>query len=215
MSLDGIIEFGKFLPLPSAWSVVAEDGNTAARIETPFTLRCLPQVERTEAGRSAIRAALADELYREAHRQVSWCESPTGPKVLERVRDKHVGVSITYGKNEAWLALCWEGPIGIDATAIEKVPDWEEVAMVYLGRSALERLRKSPEPELDFAVEWAGFEARLKLGGLSLDEGVEPPPARLYTARQGNCALAVALETGLAPLPLQPGRASSGRCFVP
>jgi phosphopantetheinyl transferase len=172
-------------------------------------------VERTEAGRAAIRAALADELYREAHRQVSWCESPTGPKVLERICDKPVGVSIAYGKNEAWLALCWEGPIGIDATAIEKVPDWEEVALVYLGRSALERLRKSTEPELNFAVEWARFEARLKLGGLSLDEGVEPPSARLYTFRQGNYAVAVALKTGLAPLQFQLGRASSGCCFVP
>lgn len=215
MSSHGRIEFRKFRTLPPPWGVFAEGGHTAAYIETPFTVRRLPLVERNEDGRAAVRAALAEELQRTAHRQVCCCESPTGPKVLELIRGKPVGVSISYGKNEAWLALGWEGPIGVDAVAIEKVPDWEDVALVYLGRSAVKRLRKSPEPELDFAVEWAAFEARLKLGGLSLNEGVEPPAARLYAAKLGSQAVAVALEPVDATSTSQLGSARSRPSFVP
>lgn len=212
---DDRVEFRRFHPLPTPWSVVGGDGLTTAYIETPFTLRRLPLLERTKAGRAVVRAALAEELQRAAGRRVRWCESPTGPKVLERIHDKHVGVSISYGKTEAWLALGWEGPIGIDTTVIQRVPDWEDVGLVYLGRSALERLRKSPEPELDFATEWAGFEARLKLGGLPLSEGVEPPAARLYTARLGGQAVAVAVEPADASSPFRLRGARSGRSFVP
>jgi hypothetical protein len=207
MSLDGKtdirIEFRRFCPLPPPWSVVAEDGCREAHVESPFTLRRLPLLARTEVGRALVRSALSEELQRTAHRQVRWCESPIGPKVLELIGDRPVGVSISYGKSEAWLAIGWEGPIGVDAAAIERAPDWEEVALVYLGRTALERLRKCPEPEFDFAMEWAGFEARLKLGGLSLEEGVAPPAARLYSANLGGHAVAVAVKTGLTPPPLE------------
>jgi hypothetical protein len=203
MSSDSRINFRRFGPLPPPWSVVSEDGYREAHIETPFTLRRLPLLTKTEAGRESVRAALAEELQRAAHRQVRWCESPTGPKVLEHIGERPVGVSISYGKSEAWLALGWEGPIGVDAAAIERVPDWEEVALVYLGRTALARLRKRPEPELDFAMEWAVFEARLKLGGLSLDEGVAPPKARVYTAKLGDHAVAVAVKTGRTPPPFK------------
>jgi phosphopantetheinyl transferase len=215
MSSDSRIEFRKFRPLPPPWEVVAEEGNTAPCIETPFTLRRLPLLERTEKGRAAVRAALTMELQRAAQRRVRWCESPTGPKVLERIRDTPVGVSISYGRTGAWLALGWEGPIGVDTAAIEKVPDWEEVALAYMGRSALERLRKSPEPELDFALEWAAFEARLKLAGLSLGEGIEPPRARIYAARLGSQAVAVAIEPRDPKSTPQLESARSGRCFVP
>lgn len=215
MSFQGRFDFQRFHPLPPPWTVSTEGGYKATCIEMPFTVRRLTSLERTTAGRAAVRATLAEELQKAARRRVRWEETPTGPRVLERIRDKPVGVSISYGKTEAWLALGWEGPIGVDAAAIEMVPDWEEVALVYMGRSVMERLRKSPEPEFDFAVEWAAFEARLKLGGLSLEEGVEPPLARIYTARLGNQAVAVAVKPGDATSPSLPGAARSGSCFVP
>jgi phosphopantetheinyl transferase len=127
---------------------------------------------------------------------VLWVESAKGPEVRERIRDRHVGVSISYAKTEAWLALGWEAQIGVDAVAIEEVPDWEEVASVYLEQAAQERLRKSTQPALDFAREWAGFEARLKLAGQPLVEGLAPPPALLYGATFGAVYVAVALGSG-------------------
>jgi hypothetical protein len=52
------------------------------------------------------------------------------------------------------------------------------------------------EPSLDFAREWAGFEARLQLAGQPLVEGLAPPPALLYGATFGAVYVAVALGSG-------------------
>jgi phosphopantetheinyl transferase len=154
-----------------------------------------------------------------AGRPVRWSESETGPRVLESLGRGRIGVSLSYGRSEAWLALGWEGPIGLDAVTIEPVPDWEEVASVYLEPVARERLRKSTRPDLDFSKEWAGFEARLKLGGLSLSEGITPPPALLLEATFDKVAVAVALNldanpgiTGVEP---PPGGAQCAGRFAP
>jgi hypothetical protein len=195
MSLHGSIHFQKFRPLPAPWVALPEEGSAEPHIPTPFTLRRIPCAAHLRGqARAEVRAVLGEELQRAAGRLVRWKESAKGPEVLERIHTGRVSISISYAKTEAWLALGWEGPIGIDAVANEPFPDWEAVASVYLENSAQERLRKSTHPALDFAREWAGFEARLKLRGLSLEEGTVPPPALLFAANFGEVTVAVALK---------------------
>ena len=184
--------------LPSPWVRSGAMGRTEIRIEESFTLR---RIECTSQGkvsrRSAVRAVLDEELQLAAGRPVQWRESPKGPEVLESLGSGCVKVSISYAMSEAWLALGWEGPIGVDAVPLEPVPDWEEVASVYLEPCAQERLHRSARPALDFAREWAGFEARLKLGGSAVEEGVIPPPALLFEATFDTVTVAVALRSRL------------------
>jgi phosphopantetheinyl transferase len=195
MSLHGSIHFQKFRPLPAPWVVLSEKGCAEPHITTPFTLRRIPYAAHLRRlAREEVRAVLSEELQRAAGRPVRWKESAKGPEVLERIHTGRVSVSISYAKTEAWLALGWEGPIGIDAVANGPVPDWEAVASVYLENNAQERLRESTHPALAFGREWAGFEARLKLGGMFLEEGTAPPPALLFVANFGEVTVAVAVK---------------------
>ena len=91
------------------------------------------------------------------------------------------------------MALGLGGPIGIDAAEIGQIPDWDFVASTYLGTGALKRLRNSPQPSLDFAREWTGFEARLKMDERPLAEGIEPASAVLFEACFGTVIVTVAL----------------------
>ncbi len=195
MSLHGSIHFQKFRPLPAPWVVLAEKECAEPHIPTPFTLRRIPCAAHLRGqARAEVRAVLGEELQRAAGRPVRWKESAKGPEVLERIHTGRVGISISYATTEAWLALGWEGPIGIDAVANGPVPDWEAVASVYLENNAQERLRESTHPALAFAWEWAGFEARLKLWGMSLEEGAPPHPALVLAANFGEVTVAVALK---------------------
>lgn len=186
-------DFQTFCPVPRPWALLAEAGPPAVQVGTPFTLRRVEGATRSIPGRAKLRAGLEEELHKAAGRPILWRESKKGPEVLEQIRHKDVGVSVSYSRREAWLALGWMGAIGVDAVELEEVPDWREVAAIYLEQAARQRLRNSPQPALAFAREWAGFEARLKLAGLSLQEGVKPPPALVYGAALGPVYVAIAL----------------------
>jgi hypothetical protein len=194
MNLAGRIHFHRACLLPSPWVLSVENGFSNINTLESFTLRRIACAPNPTLKRAAVRTALKEELHWEGGRPIRWRESEKGPEVLEPLERGPVSVSISYAPREAWLALGWEGHIGVDAVATEAVADWEEVASLYLEPTAQERLRKSVRPELDFAREWAGFEARLKLGGLSLHEGVSPPPALLFEASFATVSVAVALN---------------------
>ena len=187
------IHFERSSRLPSPWVLSRQTGCSSQRIHASFTLLRIGCAAGMRFKRASARAALDAELQMAAGRPVRWRESPKGPEVLESVGNGRVGVSLSYAQSEAWLALGWDGPIGLDAVAIEPVLEWEEVALVYLEPMAQERLRLSRRADLDFAREWAGYEARLKLGGLALGEGVTPPPALVVEATIDKVAVAVAL----------------------
>lgn len=194
MTSDCRIEFKKLLPPPFPWRACAPDGQLPLLVGKSLTLRRILHAGRSLKGRAAVRAALAEELQRTAGRPVQWRETEKGPVLLEPIAGKNTCVSISYTPTEAWLALGWEGPLGVDVAVAQEIPDWEELASTYLGADARERLHRSNRRAADFAREWCAFEARLKLGGLSLDEGALPPPAMLYTATFGALAVAVAVE---------------------
>jgi hypothetical protein len=194
MTSDGRIEFQKLFPPPVPWRISGPNGLGVTHVPRRLTLRRIPRAGRSSTGRAAVRAALAEELQRSAGRPVPWRETDKGPELLEPVGGKNAGISISYTNSEAWLALCWEGPVGVDATAVEEVPDWEDVASLYLEESAMGRLRGSIRPAAEFSREWSAFEARLKLGRLSLQEGAKPTPAVMYTATHRTVNISVAVE---------------------
>jgi hypothetical protein len=140
-----------------------------------------------------------------AGKPVAWEETPRGPQVPAPVHNRKVHVSLSYVAEEAWLAVGLGTAIGIDAADTGQITDWEAVASAYLEREALARLRNSASPGLDFAREWTCLEARLKMLGLPLREGIQPPRASLCEACFGAVAVAVALPYG-RPQPLR-GRA--------
>jgi hypothetical protein len=188
------IHFQRSWRIPSPWVLSGETGCSKKQIPASFTLRRIGFATGTASKRASVRAALDEELQMAAGRPVWWRESERGPEVPESLGLGRVGVSLSYAQSEAWLAVGWEGQIGLDAVSIGSIPDWEEVASVYLEPPARERLYESARPDLDFCREWAGFEARLKLGGFPLREGVTPPPALLIEATFHNVAVAVALN---------------------
>lgn len=202
---------------PEPWRFFDVDGRQIVRLDTRFTVYRIPTGARGPAARSRVRSVLGAALRQIAGRAIRLQESATGPKVTEFINGEKVGVSISYLGAEAWLALGWGGPLGIDAVEIGEIPEWDLVANTYLGPNVSERLRNSSARELDFAREWAGFEARLKLNGLSLGEGTEVPATALCEARFGTVVVAVALRPGFH----QPGAGANrpaphpNCCFAP
>jgi hypothetical protein len=202
MSAKVRIDFRKDLQIPEPWKVFDTDGTPTAHIGSSFTLIRIPSAVRSASGRAMVRAALDEELRRIAGGPVRWRESPTGPKVLDRIEGNSPTLSVSYTKSEAWLAVCWDGPIGVDATSTGGIAEWESLAELYLGAEALGRLRRSTDSAADFAREWSTFEARLKLYGRPLSEGSPPPDSVLCTADFDTLTVSVALD----PCPTRPGQ---------
>lgn len=185
--------FKKFSPPPTPWKMFGEGIPQFSPVQSQFTLLRIQCSTDTALRKMAVRKVLGEELQRAAGRPVRWEETRKGPKISASILGPQTHVSISYTAAEVWLALGWEGPIGIDAVALEHVSDWEEVASVYLSEQAMERLRQSFIPALKFTEEWAAFEARLKWGGLSLKEGIQAPDAQIYAATFDSTAVAVAV----------------------
>jgi hypothetical protein len=181
---------------PQPWRIFDASGRRIVRLDTRFTVYRIPTGARGPAARARVRFFLSAALRQIAGRAIPLQESAAGPEVLELIEGGKISVSISYLGAEAWLALGWGGPIGIDAAEIAEIPEWDQVATTYLGPNVSERLRNSSERALDFAREWAGFEARLKRHGLSLGEGVEVPATALCEARFGTVVVAVAVCPG-------------------
>jgi hypothetical protein len=196
MNGETSFHFSEAYGAPEPWRFFDASGLRVVRFDTRFTVYRIPTGTRGPAARSRVRSFLRAELRRIAGRAIPLRESKAGPEVTEIIHGCPISVSISYTGAEAWLALGWGGSVGIDALEIQAIPEWYPVASTYLGPIVSERLRNSSARELDFAREWTGFEARLKLHGLSLAEGVEVPAAALCEARFGAVVVAVAVRPG-------------------
>lgn len=217
MNGETSFHFSEASDAPAPWRFFDASGRRVSRVDAGFTVYRIRTGTRGQAARSNVRSFLSVELRRIAGRAVTLRESAAGPEVPELVRGGKISISISYLNAEAWLALGWDGPLGIDAVAVEQIPEWEQVATTYLGATASERLRTSSERAADFAAEWASFEARLKMHGLSLREGVEVPPTALCTARFGTAVVAVAMRAGSVRMPRRSDSPSPAPncCFAP
>lgn len=83
-----------------------------------------------------------------------------------------IGLSVSHEAGLTLAAIHRHGPIGVDLVRIETLPDWEPVAMIYLGRHAHQRIlaMTTLQRPLAFGREWTRVEACLKCLGLGLVE---------------------------------------------
>jgi phosphopantetheinyl transferase len=165
-------------------------------MDSALSIYRVPSGPRGASARATVRTFLSEELRQIAGQPVILRETTGSPEIVGLIKNRKISISISYAREEAWLALGWDVPIGIDAVEISAIPEWELLASTYLGVRTLERLRTSPRREEDFAMEWAGLEARIKMHGLSLLEGVNAPAANLCEARFENVVVAVAVACG-------------------
>jgi len=93
-----------------------------------------------------------------------------------------LGVSLAYADEMLLLGVCHGAQIGVDLLRIQPVPDWHEVATLYLGPQRCAELAACPAARRDaaFARQWAELEARSKCLGLGLQEHSPTHAARLY-----------------------------------
>jgi 4'-phosphopantetheinyl transferase len=94
------------------------------------------------------------------------------PRLLLDGRLSGQGISITHAGPFAVAAFHVHGAVGIDAMQVQEVPDWEQVALDYLGpqvHGMLAGLDPARRAEA-FARAWAQREAQLKCLGLPLSE---------------------------------------------
>ena len=129
-------------------------------------------------------------------------EAGQPPRLAASWQGLRLSLGISYCGELAAVGLCPGVGIGIDLATVTPLPDWREVARLYLGPTVESRLACLPAAERDrqFAQVWASQEARLKSLGLPLqewtaalqqrlDEGV----ARVETVALANGALMLAL----------------------
>ena len=138
-----------------------------------------PSANRVEA-RAAIRQAVTQTLAAFFNQPVASVTLTTFPGQALRVTAPGaapVFVSISHMAGLSVAAISTGGPVGVDVMAVEAVetpmpPDWELVALDYLGPPAAAALQHTAPAEQAqaFARAWVSWEARLKCLGLGLTE---------------------------------------------
>ncbi|MEG1766978.1 MAG: hypothetical protein RR311_00815 [Comamonas sp.] len=93
-----------------------------------------------------------------------------------------LSISMSYSQDLALIAICPGAHIGIDVTEIAPMPDWAQVAKLYLGVESIARLAANDGMPRDrmFALAWAELEARCKCVGLGLQEWSPARHKRLH-----------------------------------
>ena len=83
-----------------------------------------------------------------------------------------LAVSLAYADEMLLLGVCQGARIGVDLLRIQPMPDWREVATLFLGPQICAELATHPAPQRDaaFARHWVELEARGKCLGLGLQE---------------------------------------------
>ena len=136
-------------------------------VETPLTT--IRHIARQRI-RSALSEALGILLAQPAQ-SVALISEP-GQPIRLGLPKQQCGLSISHepGLSVAAINLC--GAIGIDLMRPGDVPDWQQVALDYLGPQICKRIREHPENRRAhaFAQEWTRYEACLKCLGLGIDE---------------------------------------------
>ena len=89
-------------------------------------------------------------------------ETALGPVWLGQIAGHTLGISLSYGENEAWIALLRDGLVGVDVMPVRKFAEAEAVSLLYLGPDACARIRLCSDPVHAFALAWTELEARVK-----------------------------------------------------
>ena len=93
-----------------------------------------------------------------------------------------LSISLSYAGDVALIGVCPGARIGVDLVGIASLPDWAQVAQLYLGPDATRRLADMDGAIRDkaFAMAWAELEARSKCLGLGLQEWTLARQQRLH-----------------------------------
>lgn len=104
------------------------------------------------------------------------------PSVDANWQGIRLSISMSYGQDVALVAICPGADIGIDVTEVAPMPDWHQVARLYLGPASASHLATLDGVARDrrFALAWAELEARGKCLGLGLQEWSPARQARLH-----------------------------------
>ena len=127
------------------------------------------------------------------------------PLVAANWQGMRLAISMSYSQDLALIALCAGAGIGVDVTEMAPMPDWAQVARLYLGPEAVARLAALDIVARDkmFALAWAELEARGKCLGLGLQEWSSARQQRLQQPSievsrgelDGGLAYAIALAS--------------------
>ena len=120
--------------------------------------------------RSAMRAVLGKHLYLSPDTVPLSSAARHAPALT--LPGHTIGLSVSHEAGLTLAAIHRRGPIGIDVMRIQAQPDWEPVAVNYLGRHAHQRILAMSPVQRPFAFgrEWTRVEASLKCLGLGLVE---------------------------------------------
>lgn len=137
-----------------------------------------PDTTIRHAARECIRAVLQDALGGLLGRPAASIAliSQPGQAILLDLPEIRIGLSISHAPGLTVAAIHVGGSIGIDVMCVdsraEAMPDWEKVALDYLGPPTCRRIATLAPAQRGhaFAQAWAGWEAGLKCLGLALTE---------------------------------------------
>lgn len=158
------------------------------------------QHPRAEA-RDLLRALLAGYLGKSHEKMPLHFVPGQAPCVDLDWQGMALSISMSYSQDLALIALCPGAHIGIDVTEIAPMPDWAQVAKLYLGVESTARLAAIDGLPRDkmFALEWAALEARCKCVGLGLQEWSPARHKRLHADSVEVSTMALSgLRSGLA-----------------
>lgn len=99
-------------------------------------------------------------------------ESSRGPLIRTAPAAPPVGLSLSYAPGWTLIGIFPGGAVGVDVARVEEVPDWREVAALYLGPASLARIagQAAHRQARCFHREWARREALGKWAGTGLEE---------------------------------------------
>lgn len=130
------------------------------------------------------------------------------PFVAANWQGMRLAISMSYSQDLALIALCAGAGIGVDVTEMAPMPDWAQVARLYLGPEAVARLAALDIVARDkmFALAWAELEARGKCLGLGLQEWssarqqrLQQPSIEVSTGELDGFRSGLAYAIALAP----------------
>ena len=97
-------------------------------------------------------------------------DTPRGPVWSGQIGGHSLDISLSYAEDEGLIGLMRAGLIGVDAMQIQRITEAEDVALHYLGTTAMNAIQRAMDPPTAFAVAWTELEARIKCLKRELNE---------------------------------------------
>lgn len=138
----------------------------------PVLIRVATSTSR-QAARQELRTVLRRILAAWSNilpEQLPLHETTRGPVWSGQIGEQALDISLSYAEDEGWIGLLRAGLIGVDAMHIQQITEAEDVALHYLGTTALNAIQRAMDPPMAFAQAWTELEARIKCLKRELNE---------------------------------------------